>query len=228
MSFATLFIALLLALTDWLALASGWNTIRYFSKPGVMVVLIVWMFITAGSGYPVYLFLLGLAFSLAGDIFLLLPREQFLLGLGTFLLAHLAYTFGFNYRNFPVNLATPILAALVALPAAQLYLRISRAPAASGNSQLRWPLLVYTLAISLMVLSALQTLVQPEWRWLTLPSWLVSAGAILFFISDALLAWNRFVTNVPRGPLLVMITYHLAQIAIASGVILNFTTLANQ
>lgn len=41
------------------------------------------------------IFLLALLFSLLGDIFLMLPRERFLAGLGAFLLAHLAYGWGF-------------------------------------------------------------------------------------------------------------------------------------
>ncbi|HLE16101.1 MAG TPA: lysoplasmalogenase [Anaerolineales bacterium] len=228
MSFTPLWIALLIAALDWLALFNDWKTVRYFSKPGVLILLIGWMWAVAGLGYPVYLFLLGLVFSLAGDIFLLLPRERFILGLVFFLLANISYTLGFNYRNFPVNLATPILMVLVILPATQLYRRISESLAAGENNRLRLPVLVYTLGISLMVVSALLTLVQPEWRWLTIPSWLVSSGAILFFISDALLAWNRFVSPIPLGHLLVMVTYHLAQIAIAVGVVVNFTLLASQ
>jgi uncharacterized membrane protein YhhN len=228
MSFTPLWIALLVAALDWLALAKNWKTARYFTKPGVILVLIIWMGINAGFNYPVYLFLLGLIFSMAGDILLLLPSSKLLLGLLAFLSGYTSYTLGFNYRNFPINLATPFIFLLVSLPSYQLYRRISAGLKASGNERLRIPVLVFTLGISLMVISALLTLVQPEWRWLTIPSWLVASGAILIFISDSLLALNRFVSPLEHIELLVIVTYHLGQILITTGVIFNFTVLASQ
>jgi uncharacterized membrane protein YhhN len=40
---------------------------------------------------------------------------------------------------------------------------------------------------------------------------LAGAGAGLFFVSDTVLAWNRFVRPLGRGPVAVIVTYHLAQ-----------------
>jgi uncharacterized membrane protein YhhN len=37
------------------------------------------------------------------------------------------------------------------------------------------------------------------------------AGAALFYASDALIAWNRFVRPLSWSPLPVIITYHLGQ-----------------
>jgi uncharacterized membrane protein YhhN len=177
------------------------------------------MGINAGFDYPVYYFLIGLVFCMAGDFFLLLPGKWFLAGLVAFLVGYTSYTFGFNYRNFPLNLATPFLVVLVFLPASQLYRSISAGLNDRGNERLRIPVLVFSLGISLMVLSALLTLVQLEWRWLTIPSWLVAAGAILLIISDSLLGLNRFVSPLTHGNLLVSATYHLGQILITTGVI---------
>ena len=42
-------------------------------------------------------------------------------------------------------------------------------------------------------------------------------GGALFLASDITLAWNRFVVPMLRGPLLVIVTYHLAQILIVIG-----------
>jgi len=55
---------------------------------------------------------------------------------------------------------------------------------------------VYAAVISLMLVSALATLFQPGWP--TSEAAFVAIGATLFFCSDALLAWNRFVAPV-RG-----------------------------
>lgn len=228
MTFTPLWIALLVAALDWLAVANAWDKARYLTKPGVILILILWLGMSAGFGFPIYLFLLGLVFSMAGDIFLLRQGSWFLLGLVAFLIGYFSYTLGFNYRSFPINLATPFVIVLVSLPAAQLYRRIAAGLSESGNGRLKIPVLIFSINISLMVVSALLTLVQPEWRWLTIPSWLVTSGAILLFISDSLLALNRFVSPVKHGDLLVIVAYHLGQILITSGVIFNFTVLSSQ
>jgi hypothetical protein len=36
-------------------------------------------------------------------------------------------------------------------------------------------------------------------------------GATLFYVSDALIGWTRFVKPIPRGRLVIMVTYHLGQ-----------------
>ena len=72
------------------------------------------------------------------------------------------------------------------------------------------------LAMALMVFSAWATLYRAEWSGGRVL--LVIAGATLFFVSDALLAWNRFVRAFGAAPLAVIVTYHLAQIALALSV----------
>ena len=39
-------------------------------------------------------------------------------------------------------------------------------------------------------------------------------GALLFYASDGILGWNRFVQPLPHGRLAVMTTYHLGQIGL--------------
>jgi uncharacterized membrane protein YhhN len=55
--------------------------------------------------------------------------------------------------------------------------------------------------ISAMVASAIGTM-QPA----------AILGASLFYASDALIAWNRFIGNTRRGGLVIMVTYHLGQL----------------
>jgi uncharacterized membrane protein YhhN len=38
-----------------------------------------------------------------------------------------------------------------------------------------------------------------------------AVGAALFVASDSMIAWDRFVTKVPNGAVLIMVTYHLGQ-----------------
>ena len=55
-----------------------------------------------------------------------------------------------------------------------------------------------------------------------LPAMLVSMGAFLFYISDIILAWNRFVTPIRNGRVINIAIYHLGQIALIIGVALQF------
>jgi len=46
-------------------------------------------------------------------------------------------------------------------------------------------------------------------------------GAFLFYISDLILAWNRFVAPIQNGRLLNIVAYHLGQIALIVGVAMH-------
>ena len=224
MSYTLLYLALFVAFLDWIAVARGWKWLEYIAKPGVMVLLLIWLGVSAGFGGQLVWFAAGLAFSMLGDIFLMLPREQFIAGLVAFLVAHLAYLVGFNASLPPVNLASLAIALAVGLAAGQLYRRISAGLRARGEGKLLTPVLVYSGVISLMLLSALLTLVRSNLEWMPGPALLVSLGALLFFASDSFLAWNKFVAPLPYGRLRVIVTYHLGQALIALGALLHVLT----
>jgi uncharacterized membrane protein YhhN len=214
-------LALLLAALNWIAVGRGWRTVEVITKPGVMLVLLVWLGSTAGFAPPPLWFALGVLFSLAADVILLLPPARwFVPGVVLFLIAHLCYIIGFLYTPPPLNPASLAVALLVALPAVQVYRRISASLQAQRQTGLRLPLLAYILVISLMLLLALLTLVGES--WLTLAALAASAGALLFVSSDALLAWGRFVSPLKNGPVLVMASYHLGQFLLALAVILQY------
>ncbi|MEO8152492.1 MAG: lysoplasmalogenase [Rhizobacter sp.] len=153
------------------------------------------------------LVLLGLLLSLAGDVFLLWPKEGFLLGLVSFLLAHLAYIAAFCV---PVRLAAkPITFVVYALVAALLLSQLwAGVPAA-----LRLPVLAYVACLATMAAQA------ATW-WRSAPSDLrarwAAAGGLLFMASDTLLAFNKFASPVPLSALWILLTYWLAQWCIAS------------
>ena len=220
MSFFFLCIALFLAFLNWIAVAKEWRKVEYLSRPSVIAALIAWLWQNNGLNVPLIWFAIGLAFSLAGDIFLMLPREQFILGLVSFLFAHISYLIGLNQEPPPLNLASLILGTLVTMTFIGLYRRIAAGLKASGQNALKLPVLIYSIAISLMLLSALLTLVRTDWSITT--AYLISAGAILFFISDTFLAWNRFVSPLRHCRLRVLVSYHLGQILITIGAALHF------
>lgn len=225
-SYFLLYVALGIALLDWIAVVKNWKRLEYFAKPGVMVVLLAWLWQATGFGGYLLWFALGVLLSLAGDVFLMLPREQFIAGLVSFLLAHIAYLIGFNMTLPALNLAGLIMAILVGLTARQVHRRIAAGLAASGNQGLQMPVLIYSIVISLMLLSALLTLTRPETSWLAWPALLASAGALLFFLSDTFLAWNKFVVRLPHGKLQVIVTYHLGQALIVLGAATNYLFLS--
>ena len=220
MSFAFLGVALIIAVVNWIAVIKSWKPLDYFTKPAVMLALLVWLWTNDGFMGPLIWFSLGLIFSLAGDVFLMLPREQFIAGLVSFLLAHVAYIIGFSLTPPPINLPGLILALVILLTAFQIFRRIAAGLDSTNNSDLKLPVMVYTIVISLMLLSALLTFLRPEWNFL--PSILVSFGAMLFFLSDTFLAWNKFVAPIRYRNLLVIVNYHLGQMLIILGALLHF------
>mgnify|MGYP000630993613 CR=1 FL=1 len=222
MSIIPLGIYLLVAVLDWVSVAKSLKPLEYLAKPGAMIVLIAWMVSLGGLNPPAVWFSLGLVFSLAGDVFLMLPVEQFVAGLVAFLIAHLCYTVGYNTTPLPVNVVSAILLALVALVAIRLYRRIEKGLIAVGQGALRLPVLLYSLVISVMLFSALTTFLRSEWA--PGAALLAGFGALLFFLSDSLLAWNKFVQPLRNGRLMVIITYHLGQALIAGGAMLNYLT----
>ncbi len=222
MNFTPLWLALLIALVDWFAVAKNKKTLEYMAKPGVMVALLAYLWSSDGFHGQMVWFALGVFFSLLGDIFLMLRQERFIAGLVSFFLAHLAYIIGLNPTPPPVTLPSLILVVIVVATTAQIYRRLVDGIAARNLEGLQRPVLLYSIVISLMLLSALLTLVRVEWK--AFPSLWVSLGALLFFISDATLAWNKFILPLPYGRLRVIIAYHLGQIAIILGATLHYLT----
>lgn len=214
-SYSLLGFTLFVAIVDWLAVAKKWKQIEHFAKPGVMLLLLTWLWSISGfRGYLAW-FAIGLVFSLLGDIFLMLPRERFIGGLVSFLLAHISYTIGFTDSAPPLSLVSIVLTFVVALISIRIYRAVSKALVASDNSQLKIPVQLYTFIISIMLLSALLTIDHPEWS--AISSLIVSLGAALFYLSDAFLAWNKFVQQIRHGKLIVIISYHLGQMLIVVG-----------
>jgi uncharacterized membrane protein YhhN len=220
MSYGFFFLAVVIAVIDWIAVAREWKRVEYFAKPATMLALLAWLGVNGGFQGPMLWFALGLLFSLGGDVFLMLPHEQFIAGLISFLIGHICYLIGFNSTGLVINAASLILLMVVLFTGYRVYRRVATGLQAHGNSKLKLPVLVYSIVISLMLFSALTTLIRSDWR--ILAAVFASSGALLFFISDSTLALNKFVSPIPNGRVIVMITYHLGQILIALGAALRF------
>jgi uncharacterized membrane protein YhhN len=210
-----------LAGLDWLAVGCGWQRVERFAKPAAMLALIAWLSLAAGWQGQRTWFALALVFSLVGDIFLLFPQRGFLYGLVAFLAAHLCYLVGFNPAPLPPGWEKFLLLMGVAAAAVPLGRKILNGVGQHPETRaLQLPVAVYSLVISLMLLSAALTLLRPDWP--RPAAWMATSGAALFFASDSLLAWDRFVRPRQHARLLVMMTYHLGQFLLISGVLLRY------
>ncbi len=215
-----LYAALAFAGLEWLAVWRDWRKVEYVAKPAVMAALLVWLFSYGIPDGALFWFGVGVLMSLLGDILLLLPDDRFIFGLVSFLMAHVAYIIGLNTPLPLVTLPMIGAAVVVGVSAMRLLQRIRTSLEERKLQRLVGPVRLYTNVIALMLLSALLTLFRPEWR--SAPAYLVSVGALLFVSSDALLAWIRFVAPVRFGKVAVMVSYHLGQIALVVGGVLQF------
>jgi len=217
----------LVALLDWVAVAKNWKKVEYIAKPAVMLILLGLLALVGHfSSLPLIYFGLGIFLSLAGDVFLMISYARFsdrwfTPGLVAFLLAHISYIFGLNT---PWPNVSPIwslgLSIVLALAAARILRRIVEGVSQKGLPRLVRPVSFYGMAITLMLLSALLTLSNTAWR--TSAAGLVASGAVLFYFSDVLLAWNKFVRPIKNGRLANMIFYHLGQAALVAGILIQF------
>ena len=181
----------------------------YLSKPGTMLVILALAAVgrhRAPSNYA-NLVLIGLACSLVGDIFLMLPSDLFVPGLASFLIAHLFYIAAFRsgITGFgPIWLPLPFYA--YGLAAFWILL--------PGLGEMKLPVIAYLLVILTM---AWQSAVR--WTATKHRSRLFAfAGALLFVVSDSTIAFDRFHARFYLGEAVIMSTYFAAQWLIALSV----------
>ena len=196
-AWALLVIAAVFAVGNWIAVARGAQRLMYVCKPATLLFLIT----VALTLDPVHAdmrawFVVALVFSLLGDVFLMLPADRFVAGLGSFLLAHVAYTVGLNLHSDGLWL----LAIPVPFVAGALAVRLVRGIKSKHEDALVPPVLAYVVVIGAMVCSAVAS-----------GNALAAVGALLFMSSDALIGETRFVTARPWAGVAIMVTYHLGQ-----------------
>jgi uncharacterized membrane protein YhhN len=195
--------AIVFAVTDWVAVVRGNRRVRWVAKPAVIVLLIGLVPLLQRSGGAERAAFAGaLLLCLAGDLFLLAGDRWFGAGLAAFLVAHLAYAAGFLVGGVNNGLLVAAAAA-VAIVSLGFGSRVLLAILRSGSRRMTGPVAAYLVAISAMLALAAAS-GKPA----------AVAGALLFYASDGMIAWNRFVRPLPWSPLPVMVTYHLGQLGL--------------
>lgn len=196
-------VTIAVAALDWFAVAREDRRLEYVMKPLTMIVLIAAaVSLDDVDGTARSWFVAALVFSLAGDVFLMLPSDRFVLGLASFLVGHIAYIVGLqSFDTSSAGLVVGLVVVLLAVPI--LGLRIAGAVQGGDEPELLGPVVAYMAVISAMVVSASAT-----------GNAFAVAGAVSFYASDALIAWTRFLRDFAWGRVAIIITYHLAQVGL--------------
>jgi len=214
-----------IAVVDWVSTAKKNKNIEKFAKPLTMLLLLIWVLTSAAQGnylgnHSLIWLVVGIGFCLVGDIFLFLPPEVwFLRGLIAFLLGHVGYIFSFGVSHVAGGQVFPGLVLGLSITIAGIYVvrRLVAGLKQSGKGKMSVPIMVYAVVISYVLFSAGFKFLDSAWS--LSESLLLAVGALLFYISDILNAWERFVSKFKNDRLIIMITYHLGQFGIALGVI---------
>ena len=180
----------------------------YILKP-LTTILIIILAYTLDPTYSILyknLLIIGLIFSLMGDIFLMSERF-FLPGLISFLCTHLLYIGGFHVETVTNHMAWIGISLIIIGVVFYKFLF-------SHLGKLKIPVFIYLSVIVLMGWQAIQL----NAYWGTTSTLFAMVGSILFMVSDASLALNRFVKPLPQVQLVVLGTYYVAQWCIANSI----------
>jgi uncharacterized membrane protein YhhN len=188
---------------------AGLRDLHYVFKP-LTTLLILAMALRLSSAPSAYRrwIVVGLLLSTLGDVFLMLPFDGFVFGLGSFLLAHIAYLVALRQRGGWWRVRWPMLvyAVIASLVFARLWPGLP--------VELRVPVIVYVIALAGMAAQAASV-----WREHSSTATRIAAiGGACFVVSDALLALDRFSSPLPHASVWVLATYWIAQWCIARSV----------
>ena len=190
------------------------ESLRFIFKPLIIPALAVYFLLKARKERRSRLLILAaLFFSWAGDILLMFESRgeiYFLLGLSAFLVAHVFYIHFFqSVRQLAGIKSNPWLLLLVSVYYTSLILFLSPY---LGDKE--WPVRIYGVVISLMLLLALHLRQLPDRS----AGFLMCMGALLFILSDSILAVNKFYSSFGGAGIIVMATYAAGQLFIVRGV----------
>jgi uncharacterized membrane protein YhhN len=174
----------------------------YIFKPLTMVFIISIALLakTPPSRRYKYVIIAGLLFSLVGDIFLMLPMDLFIAGLISFLIAHLIYTYAFRAGR-------PLRIKFMAMLLFAIYGVIIYAILLPNLNGMTVPVAAYVVVILTMAWQAWDQWEQVRTRW----ALLAFIGAVVFVISDTVLALNKFGEPFTAARALTLSTYYSAQ-----------------
>ena len=185
--------------------------VHYLCKPAATLLMLV--FVALAGNEPNARFrravMAGLAFSACGDAFLMLPvtvlPSSFMLGLASFLLAHLCYLWAFtsDTRWFGKPVA---LLGFIIVGAVNLVILWPGIPAG-----LQAPIVIYVGFLIMMTSQAVSRFLTKK----TAGAGFAAFGGILFLLSDTLIAYDKFHRHLIAAQACILVTYYAATWLIA-------------
>ena len=195
--------------------------LEYIIKPMIVIWLLLYFLsqiVNINSGLKKWI-LAALFFSWTGDVLLLFQQNNsvfFLLGLSAFLIAHIFYIIFFNRVRVNESVRGNVWLLLIVV----IYYSSLITLLYSHLGGMKLPVLVYGIVISWMFMLAMHMLFIKN---KTAGKWMMT-GALLFVISDSLLAVNKFYQPFAIAGVVIMLSYGLAQLFIVEGAIKYITS----
>jgi uncharacterized membrane protein YhhN len=211
------------ALAELSAHVFGWSFMNEFTKPLLMPILLVYFrrsFIGPIT-LPVILAVFALVFSWFGDVALMFVSDQevyFLVGLGAFAVAQLLYVFSFKQACIGEASKASVFQHLLKIFPFAVFVVGLLWMLWPELGEFRLPVVGYAVLIASMAISA----VYRGGRTNTESFNQVVMGAILFVLSDTLLAIDKFYAPMENARIWVMSTYILAQWNIINGLLKHY------
>lgn len=209
-----IFLFAIVLIADLVGIQLQNKELQFFSKPLIIPALIGYFHsqLQNVNKHIKRWVLIALLFSFAGDVLLMFDEKDsifFLLGLSSFLLAHIFYILFFHQVRVKEKVKNNhwLLVAVVVYYAAL----ISLLSAHLGDMKI--PVLVYGIVISFMFMLAMHMLFIKNKS----AGQCMMFGALLFVISDSVLAINKFYQPFEVAGIVIMLTYGLAQLFIVKG-----------
>ncbi len=203
---------------DLLAIYFQWDEVRYVSKPLIVVSLLIYFSMrvkrsAGGAG----LFKTALLFSIIGDVALLFENRDplfFMVGLGSFLVAHALYIGAFaGIRKMESRTQQPLPLRWPWILGVAVYLALLLYVLTPYLGELKIPVVIYAFVLCAMLLSVVHAFRLPYSK----PGIICLSGALLFVLSDSLLAINKFYLEFTLSGLVIMFTYAFAQYLLVTG-----------
>jgi uncharacterized membrane protein YhhN len=198
----------LAAVANWISRWRPNNALETITKP-LTTVLIVALAITVKSSHPHARWLVvgGLVFCLVGDVLLMPVVDNFVGGLGSFLIGHLMFGVAI-FRRPHGHIG---LAGLALIPLAVVVGTFG--PAIVKGARQRAVALGIAVTAYLVVIASMAVLVT-----LTGSPWAI-VGAASFVMSDTLLGYDLFAKPCASARVAIMVTYHLALVGLTLGLV---------
>ncbi|MCW8335189.1 lysoplasmalogenase [Vibrio paucivorans] len=194
----------LIAAIHIVSINNGPRWLFYLSKP-LPILLMIGSLVFKGPELPTYVYFVisGLTLSALGDVFLMHPKDKFIQGLSSFLLAHIAYFVAFH-QQLDGAVTIWVLGLLVSLGVIVYLLLLP------NLGEMKLPVAAYVTVILAMTWAAIEYRLTGS----TPSSATALVGACLFMLSDLVLAIDRFRSSSRFSQHVIMVTYYTAQLLI--------------